>query len=555
MNTVMDTLSHTIEALEARASFVVDLRPDYVLFRLTGVDVATYLQRRTSNDVLALAVGDSHTNAFLDKTARIQCLFHLSRYGEEDFFAIVENPLAETFEKEVLKFKIMERFELEQDKSTPLILWINPSETPEHVFQMPSFFMGKSAKNAVLQIGGTADTTKTHRMSLETFRALQTLLGVPRYGQDYTLETMLPETTWEHFAVSYTKGCFLGQETVAKVNTYGGLKQTLMGLFFEGQSVLITPQSDVFVQNDAGESVKAGRWANAVQWEKGTYALAYLHRAFREPNQTLKIQHTPQSSHIFTAQVELMPFLNLGNPNEDKAQRLYDAVMQQFVEGDLNGSIEAMRRLVEAYPLFWQAQEGLAVLLGRAERYEEAIHVLKQLIDENPNWVMAYTNLSIYALRLGSKEEAENWKAEGTRVAMRLKMQEVMAQKKAMQSEEETEAERQAQWVARRQQLQERIGLFQQALEFSPNDALAHYGLATAYHELEDFANAVDAYTKTIELNPKHSKAFVGWASCLHALGKHDALQSVVARGIEVASHKGDLQPLARLKELSTIPQ
>lgn len=548
----MNTLSQTIEALEAKTPFVVDLHPDYTLFRLTGVDVATYLQRRTSNDVLALAVGDSHTNAFLDKTARIQCLFHLSRIADEDFFAIVETPLAETFEKEVLKFKIMERFELTQDESTPLQLWINPSKTFENAFPMPSFFMGKSAKNAVLQIEGTADTTKTHRMSLETFRALQTLLGVPRYAQDYTLETMLPETTWEHFAVSYSKGCFLGQETVAKVNTYGGLKQTLMGLFFEGQSVVITPQSDLFVENETGESVKAGRWASAVQWERGTYALAYLHRAFREPNQTLKIQI---NSHIFMAQVELIPFLNLGNPNEDKAQRLYDTIMQQFVEGDLKGSIEAMRRLVEAYPLFWQAQEGLAVLLGRAERYEEAMQVLKQLIDENPNWVMAYTNLSIYALRLGSKEEAENWKAEGTRVAMRLKMQEVMAQKKAMQSEEEAEAERQAQWVARRQQLQERIGLFQQALNFSPNDALAYYGLATAYHELEDFANAVHAYAKTIELNPKHSKAFVGWAECLHALGKHDALQSVLTRGIEVASHKGDLQPLARLKELSTIPQ
>jgi folate-binding protein YgfZ len=546
----MNDLSHLIDALEAGASFGVDLRPDYALFRLSGVDVASYLQRRTSNDVLALAVGESHTNAFLDKTARIQCLFHLTRFADEDFLAIVESPLVETFEKEVLKFKIMERFELEQDKSTPLVLWINLSETPENVFPMPTFFMGKSAKNAVLSIGEQAPALEAQVLTPNTFRSLQTLWGVPRYGEDYTSETQLPETTWESFAVSYTKGCFLGQETVAKVNTYGGLKQTLMGLFFEGQSVEITPQSEAFVQNNTGESMKAGYWASAVQWEKGTYALAYLNRAFREPNQTLNVEVGKQ---IFSAQVELMPFLNLGTANEDKAQRLYDAVMQQFVEGDLNGSIEAMRRLVETYPLFWQAQEGLAVLLGRAERYEEAMEVLQNLIQKNPNWVMAYTNLSIYALRLGSKEEAENWKAEGTRVAMRLKMQEVMAQKKAQQSEEEAEAERQAQFLARRQQLQERIGLFQQALDFSPNDALAYYGLATAYHELEDFTHAVESYAKTIELNPKHSKAFVGWAECLLALGEKKALQNVLQKGIEVASHKGDLQPLARLKELSAL--
>jgi tetratricopeptide (TPR) repeat protein len=97
----------------------------------------------------------------------------------------------------------------------------------------------------------------------------------------------------------------------------------------------------------------------------------------------------------------------------------------------------------------------------------------------------------------------------------------------------------------------ERVSLFDQALAFSPNDALAHYGKATALHELERYAEAVNAYEQTVSLNPKQSKAYVGWAECLDALGNLDALRNVVQAGIDVASQRGDLQPLARLKELS----
>jgi tetratricopeptide (TPR) repeat protein len=229
--------------------------------------------------------------------------------------------------------------------------------------------------------------------------------------------------------------------------------------------------------------------------------------------------------------------------------------MQRFVEGDLAASITAMREVVEAFPQFWPAQEGLAVLLGRAERYEEAMTILKALIAQNPDWVMAYTNLSIYALRLGSKEEAETWKAEGTRVAMRLKMAEVMAQKQATALDEEAEAQRlKAEEDAREKRqnhLVERISLFEQALTYSPNDALAHYGKATALQELERYEEAVNAYEQTVSLNPKQSKAYVGWAECLLALSRADALKQVVQAGLEVASQRGDLQPLARLKELA----
>jgi folate-binding protein YgfZ len=551
----MTLLAPQLDKIQAGHSFSVDLSSTYTAFELVGKDVVDYLQRRTSNDVKALVVGETQVNSFLTKTSSIQCLFQLWKTGDDTFFALVETPLAETFEAEVVKFKIMECFELKR-LELPLTLVIHPTEplkTGETAFQNPTLLLAKSATHACLATS-PLDDVSLETLSAEAFQDLQTLCGVPRYGVDYTHDTKLPETAWEDFAVCYTKGCFLGQETLAKVKTYGGLKQTLLGVWMPNvslESLHIEAKSPVFLHHDSENTEAIGTWGSAVSLESGVYALAYLHRSFRKLGESLGLAI---NTARIEATVDLPPYLNLSADAHEKAQRLYESAMKEFVEGDLDASITAMRRLVEAYPQFWQAQEGLAVLLGRAERYEEAMQVLKSLISENPDWVMAYTNLSIYALRLGSKEDAETWKAEGTRVAMRLKMAEVMAQKQAMQGDATAEARRlkeaEEAHQKRQEQLVERVLLFDQALAFSPNDALAHYGKATALHELERYTEAANAYEQTVSLNPKQSKAYVGWAECLDALGHHDALRNVVQAGIDVASQRGDLQPLARLKEL-----
>jgi folate-binding protein YgfZ len=545
-----------LKAIESGQARAVDLLGLYSAFELTGKDVVDYLQRRTSNDVKALEVGQTQVNSFLSKTAGIQCLFQLWKTAETTFLAVVETPLAETFEAEVVKFKLMECFTLKRLDS-PLTLVIHPPhslKTDENSLQTPTLLLGKSAPQACLLNTSTRENS-LETLSVQDFQALQTLCGVPRYGVDYTHETKLPETAWETLAASETKGCFLGQETLAKVKTYGGLKQTLMGVWMPKASLEglgIEAQGPVLLSSETGEPQEIGQWGHAVALEEGVYALAYLHRAFRKPGQSLRLAVLGGQ---IDAHVTLPPYLHLSPPREETPTRLYDSAMQRFVEGDLAASITAMREVVEAFPHYWPAQEGLAVLLGRAERYEEAMTILKALIAQNPDWVMAYTNLSIYALRLGSKEEAETWKAEGTRVAMRLKMAEVMAQKQATALDEEAEAQRlKAEEDAREKRqnhLVERISLFEQALTYSPNDALAHYGKATALQELERYEEAVNAYEQTVSLNPKQSKAYVGWAECLLALSRADALKQVVQAGLEVASQRGDLQPLARLKELA----
>jgi folate-binding protein YgfZ len=54
--------------------------------------------------------------------------------------------------------------------------------------------------------------------------------GIPRYGQDMDDTHLAPETGIESRAISYEKGCYIGQEVIARLRTYGQVAKALRGL-------------------------------------------------------------------------------------------------------------------------------------------------------------------------------------------------------------------------------------------------------------------------------------------------------------------------------------
>jgi folate-binding protein YgfZ len=54
--------------------------------------------------------------------------------------------------------------------------------------------------------------------------------GLPRFGQDMDSTTLPPEAGLDATAVSYSKGCYIGQEVIARIRTYGQVAKSLRGL-------------------------------------------------------------------------------------------------------------------------------------------------------------------------------------------------------------------------------------------------------------------------------------------------------------------------------------
>jgi len=62
-------------------------------------------------------------------------------------------------------------------------------------------------------------------------------MGIPVYGEDVTIENLPQELARDALAISFTKGCYLGQETVARIDALGHVNRRLLGLKFTGESV------------------------------------------------------------------------------------------------------------------------------------------------------------------------------------------------------------------------------------------------------------------------------------------------------------------------------
>ena len=67
-------------------------------------------------------------------------------------------------------------------------------------------------------------------VGLDALEAVRIEAGVPRFGSDMSEENFPPEARIEDRALSYTKGCYMGQETIARIKTYGHVNRLLVGL-------------------------------------------------------------------------------------------------------------------------------------------------------------------------------------------------------------------------------------------------------------------------------------------------------------------------------------
>lgn len=127
--------------------------------------------------------------------------------------------------------------------------------------------------------------------------------GVPWYGVDVDETNVLPETGLEKETVSYTKGCYVGQEIMARLQTYGSVSQKLVGLIAEG-SIVPQPQDPVL---ENGRT--AGRITSAcLSFALGKpIALGYVKRPFYEPGTAVTIAHQAQTIPATVVQLPFVP--------------------------------------------------------------------------------------------------------------------------------------------------------------------------------------------------------------------------------------------------------
>ena len=91
--------------------------------RVTGPDAADYLQRMVSNDVEALAVGESCEALLLTAKARVIAPLRIIRRAADDFLLLTEPELGETVLTELVRMRFAAKAEIEPEEHTSTIVF------------------------------------------------------------------------------------------------------------------------------------------------------------------------------------------------------------------------------------------------------------------------------------------------------------------------------------------------------------------------------------------------------------------------------------------------
>jgi len=127
--------------------------------------------------------------------------------------------------------------------------------------------------------------------------------GIPRYGVDFTEDNLLLEVGFDD-AVSFTKGCYLGQEVVERIRSRGHVNKKLVGLTLEGQESASPRDVIAFADKPVGtisSSVQSPALGKPI-------ALGYVNKDYWNPDTSLTINH---NGILVGARVTDLPFVRL----------------------------------------------------------------------------------------------------------------------------------------------------------------------------------------------------------------------------------------------------
>jgi tRNA-modifying protein YgfZ len=278
-------------------------RAERGLLIVGGAEAADYLQGQLTNDVEAIEPGDTAYAALLDRKGHMQADMRVLRPGEgPELWLDLEPAGFEAARKHLQMYKVGREVEVTDASGEYVFLsLIGPRATE----------IARAVEAASLRTGGGVDLivpvadrdrvlgvltgAGAVEVSPEAAEILRIEAGQPRFGAEMGTETMPAEAGIVEQAVSFTKGCYIGQETVARLHYKGKPNRHLRGLRFSAPA-------------QGGEGLQLGEkevgtvGSAAVSPAFGPIGLAILRRE-AEPGTTLAV-----GEDGVTAEVVALPF-------------------------------------------------------------------------------------------------------------------------------------------------------------------------------------------------------------------------------------------------------
>jgi tRNA-modifying protein YgfZ len=255
---------------------VVELARDAVSVR--GPAAVEFLQGQLSQDVAALPVGGSAESLVLQPQGRVDAYVRVWRRAEDEVVLDVDGGHGEALLARLDRFRLRVAADLEPVPWRCLALRGPRAREVDAVGAvLPADWPGWPGVDVVGEEPGAPEGVP--RCSSAAWEAARIEVGVPRMGAELDERTIPAEAGIVDRTVSFTKGCFTGQELVARIDSRGGnVPRRLRGvLVADGQP----PPAGAEVVLDG--AVVGALTSVARSPASGTVALAYVRRAVELP--------------------------------------------------------------------------------------------------------------------------------------------------------------------------------------------------------------------------------------------------------------------------------
>ena len=223
--------------------------------RVAGPGAEEYLNRMVSNDVAALAPGAACEALLLTAKARVIAPLVVLRRSPDDFLLLTEPELGERVRAELLRSRFASKAEIELEQHTSHVVFGGEG--------IPTADYGEPA--AEVLDAGLDETVTPAELELLRIRA-----GTAAWGREVDERVLPAEAGLVERAVDFEKGCYPGQEPIARLHYRGHANRGLRVLALDE-----LPDAETEIVY-AGKSV--GRITSAASAPDGAVALAYVRR-------------------------------------------------------------------------------------------------------------------------------------------------------------------------------------------------------------------------------------------------------------------------------------
>jgi folate-binding protein YgfZ len=499
---------------------------NWCVLEVSGKDRVNFLHGQLTNDIKKIKIQTTELNTRLNQVGKVQSFFYVASHSEIIFIFILKE-FAEELLADLNKFIIMEEVEIKRIERD--IFFIGNSVLLNK--EMANSFLGN-----YLGICGsfTFEKNDLNIPSFQELNLIKKLNGYPDLASGNIKNIFINESRLNEIAISYNKGCFLGQETVAKIeNNRGAITYPFLVKLENHVEEFEMKKTEVFFNEN-----KVGYFEGVSSFNNQDYAHMQLTRENRVIGKKISFHY---QGIIFCGEVTAYPLFKASSPHELSIE-LFDKSVKLFNIGKTSEAIINIEKSI----LFESNSDNLEIkgaMLGRLEQYTEAIEVMDELIALDPTSVMAHTNKSLYLMKLGKISEAEEEKSLAT-----VKSFEMFGNEAKFKKAKEEEKQKRQLEMSRREEM------FFKVLAIDSEDAIANLGLGEICFERKNFEKAINFLKAAIHSNPNYSAAYLLLGKALENSDDRLGATEVYEKGIVIATKKGEMMPAnemqARLNKL-----